>query len=118
MKNFLAPWVGLLAVSFTLWLGACSPVPQPAPAPQPAQVAAPAPQSVIVEAAPAQAPSNDGFLTGMLMGHLLSGGGGYVHAPTGVQHTTVVNKTVNVNRAPPRPAYRPVRSYRPTYRRR
>jgi hypothetical protein len=62
----------------------------------PAQVAA-APAPVVV-----QQPSNDGFFTGLMMGHFLSGGSSHtvVAAPPTVVNRTVVNKTVVVNRAP------------------
>jgi hypothetical protein len=95
---------------------------------QPAQVAAPmvaqgvapiyaAPPAVVVQAAPA----HDGFLTGMLMGHLMSGGGSsrvehhYINsAPTPqrnvVQNVTknvTINKTVNTTAAAPVVAPRP-----------
>ena len=66
---------------------------------QPAQVyQQPAP--VIVQ----QSNPNDGFLTGMLMGHMMSGGGGGYSRNTTVVNKTIVNKTV-VNR--PAPTYRP-----------
>lgn len=80
---------------------------------QPPQVLAQAAPPVVVAAPPVavqpapvivqQAPSHDGFFTGMLMGHLMSGGGGGTS-----RNTTVINKSVtNVTRvAPsPRPSY-------------
>lgn len=71
------------------------------PAQQPVQVVQ---QPVYVQP---QASTHDGLVEGMILGHMMSGGGGggYGRAPTVVNHTTV-NKTV-VNR----PAYRaPARS--------
>ena len=79
-----------------------------------------APQVVYQQAPPQvvyeQHSSNDGLVTGMLLGHMLSGGGyhpgyrggygGSVH-----QHTTIVHNTTNVYHAPPR-------IYRPSPRRR
>jgi len=50
--------------------------------------------------------SHDGFFTGMLMGHLMSSGGGVS------RNTTVINKSVtNVTRVAPRTTYAPTRSY-------
>ncbi|MEZ2310834.1 hypothetical protein AB6809_29740 [Paraburkholderia sp. RCC_158] len=93
---------------------------------QPAVVQQPmlAQQPVIVAQPPVviAAPSHDGFFTGYLMGHLMSGGHyGYgYHAP--VQHSTTivqnVTRNVTVNRpviAAPRAntyVYRPSSSYR------
>jgi hypothetical protein len=94
--------------------------PQQAPvlAAAPAPVYA-APPAVVVQAAPA----HDGFLTGMLMGHMMSGGGWsrveHHYIPSGglpvqrnvVQNVTknvTINKTVNAPAAPvaaPRPSY-------------
>ncbi|HDR9086301.1 TPA: hypothetical protein QDB10_002192 [Burkholderia vietnamiensis] len=57
-----------------------------------------------------QAPAHDGFFTGMLMGHLMSGGG-CCHSSH--SNTTVV-KNVTVNKTYVRPApmrYAPIRSY-------
>lgn len=93
----------LCAVAAVLALAACGNEPPPVvmQAPPPAVVAAP---PTVVQPAPVvvqQAPSHDGFFTGMLMGHLMSGGGGS-------RNTTVINKSVtNVTRvAPsPRPSY-------------
>jgi hypothetical protein len=62
---------------------------QPAVVAAPGLAVAPAPVTVVQAA-----PSHDGLLTGLLMGHMMSGGGGY-HAP--VQHTTVVNQSVTRN---------------------
>lgn len=72
---------------------------------QPTVIAQPSVAVAPVQAAPVivQQPSNDGFFTGMLMGHLMSGGGGYSH------HTTVVNRTY-VTRNTFR-SYTPSRSY-------
>jgi hypothetical protein len=66
---------------------------------QPVYVNQPAP--VVVQ----QAPSNDGFFTGLLMGHLMSGGGGGYSHETNVTKNVTVNKTVTV--APPAPAAAP-----------
>ncbi|MFW6855286.1 hypothetical protein ACODYM_28765 [Burkholderia gladioli] len=93
-------------------------LPQPAPvaAQAPAYVAAQAP--VVVQQPPVivQNGGHDGFLSGMLMGHLLSGGGSHsvVHhySPAPVRNTTIVNKTVNVTRVAPAPSYRATPSYR------
>jgi hypothetical protein len=67
----------------------------------------------VVQAAPA--PANDGFFTGMLMGHLMSGGGGGGYS----RNTTVINRSVtNVTRVAPRTVYTPRPSYsysRPSY---
>lgn len=62
-----------------------------------------------VQAAPVivQQPSNDGFFTGMLMGHLMSGGGGGYNSNRTVVNKTVINKTY----VTPRPAYSAPRSY-------
>jgi len=84
-----------------------------AQAPGAAPVVGYAPPPVIVQAAP----THDGFFTGMLMGHLMSGGGGY-HAP--VQHnTTIVQQSVTRNTIV-RPAVAAPRAntyvYRPTVR--
>ncbi|WP_320535300.1 hypothetical protein [Robbsia andropogonis] len=55
-----------------------------------------------------QQPSNDGFFTGMLMGHLMSGGGGNGYN----SNRTVVNKTVvNKTYVAPRQLYSAPRSY-------
>jgi hypothetical protein len=99
---------------------------QPAPVQTVAAVPAGTAAPVYVQQPPVvvqQAPSNDGFFTGMLMGHLMSGGGHttvvhhYTPAPvvhnTTVVNKTVVNKTVNVTRPAPAPVYRaPVSTYR------
>jgi hypothetical protein len=77
---------------------------------------------VVVQAAPA----HDGFLTGMLMGHLMSGGGStrvehhYVN-PAPVQRNVVQNVTKNVtinktvNATPAAPVAAPTAAPRPSY---
>jgi hypothetical protein len=96
-----------------------APVVAAAPAVAPAYVA-PAPVTVV--AAP---PAHDGFLTGMLMGHLMSGGGAqhhYYHPPAPAYHpapvvrnTTIVQRNTTIVRpavAAPRAGayvYRPSR---------
>lgn len=72
-------------------------------------VAAPAP--VIVQ----QGSSGEGFLTGMLMGHLLTNSANSTVAPQ--RSTTVINKTYNVTRpAAPTNTYRPPSRPASTYR--
>jgi hypothetical protein len=73
----------------------------------------------IVQAAPVVVQQNDGFIHGLLLGHMMSGGGSHsvVHhydAPRPAYvapRTTVVNNTTVINRpaapayVPPKPAY-------------
>lgn len=68
---------------------------------QPQQDAMP-PQVVYQQPAPVVVHDSDngGFFNGLMMGHLMSGGHGYSN-----HHTTVVNKTVVVNRSAPRRYY-------------
>lgn len=90
------------------------------------QYAQPSYQQVQPQAAPVvvqqAAPSHDGFLTGMLMGHLMSSPlQPHYSAPAPVAQHTTINKTVVVNRpannwTPPKNTYRypapqPTRSY-------
>lgn len=76
---------------------------------------------VVTPAAPAviyERDSGPGFVSGMLMGHMLSTpsygyGGGYSR---GSHHTTVINNTTVVNKRTYAPRISPVPSPRPTYR--
>jgi hypothetical protein len=84
----------------------------------PAVVQGTSPSTVVVSQ-PAVVHSGVGdFATGMLMGHMLSGGGGYGGSHTVVNHTTVVNRSVirPSYSASPYRAATPTRSY--SYRRR
>jgi hypothetical protein len=104
---------GAVAFGALVLIAACSsreavPVVSVQPPQPPVMNAVPQAPVTVVQAAP---PANDGFLTGMLMGHLMSGGGGGVS-----RNTTVINKSyTTVNRpaySAPRPSYsRPSYSY-------
>lgn len=88
--------------------------PQPVAMQQPAQVVA-APAPVMVQpAAPVVVHDHDsGFMSGLLMGHLMGGGG---HSSNVTHHTTVINKHYTSKRVT---NVRPSRTYygsRPTYR--
>jgi hypothetical protein len=97
-----------IGVALVLLVAACSGPVQTAPVayvqpPQPPVMnAVPQAPVTVVQAAPA---SHDGFFTGMLMGHLMSGGG----AGGVTRNTTVINKSyTNVTRPPyvtPRTSY-------------
>jgi hypothetical protein len=102
------------AVLFAIIIASCSGSSQPyGYAPQPAVVAA-QPQ-VIQQAAPAQyapapvvvqqAPHNDGLFTGMMLGHMMSGG--FNRGTTVVErHTTVMQPSIAPRYAPVAPAQR------------
>jgi hypothetical protein len=100
MKKFgaiVAIFIGLFGIGVIINGCTHSDYVQPVAVQQAPVVAAQAPAvyaapPVVVQAAPA----HDGFLTGMLMGHMMSGGGGGYHAP--VQHnTTIVQQSVTRN---------------------
>lgn len=93
----------LAAMCCLALIASCTPQPVAYPAavaaaPVVQQPVAVAPAPVVVQQ------SNDGFFTGLMMGHFLSGGSTHtiVHAPAPtVVNRTVVNKTVVVNRPAP-----------------
>ena len=92
MSKFFA----LLAVISVCALSACEESPAPVVA---SPVVAPTQAAPVI----VQQPSNDGFFTGMLMGHMMSGGG---HSYS--RNTTVINKsytTVNRSYVAPRSSY-------------
>jgi len=109
MKTFLVIYVA----TFLLLLTACSKAPEPPPIaeatppqiiyeqiPQPVQqqpqiVYAQQPQQPVV----VQQSSHDGLLTGMVIGHMMSGG-----SSGGSSNRTTVNKTVVVNKTYSRPS--------------
>jgi hypothetical protein len=126
-KRLVIGWGGAAAIAAVLCMGGCERTQavaayQPAP-PIDLGQQQPAPQVIYQQAPPTvvyeQQSSGDGLVTGMLLGHMLSGGGyhsgyrgGYGGYGGGVhQHTTIVHNTTNVYHAPSR-------SYRSSSRRR
>lgn len=115
-RNIIALAVGAILV--TVLVAACTERDASVTYVQPPQAAVmnAVPQAPVTVVQTVPAPSNDGFFTGMLMGHLMSGGGGGGYS----RNTTVINKSVtNVTRVAPRTVYsapRPSYSYsRPSY---
>jgi hypothetical protein len=100
--------IGAGCIAVAALIAACSPGAAPVTYVQPPQPpvmnAVPQAPVTVIQSAP---PAHDGFITGMLMGHLMSGGGGVQ------RNTTVISRSVtNVTRVAPRTSY----SYsRPSY---
>lgn len=95
--------IGAGCIAVVALIAACSPGAAPVTYVQPPQPpvmnAVPQAPVTVIQAAP---PAHDGFFTGMLMGHLMSGGG----VGGGQRNTTVINKSVtNVTRVAPRTSY-------------
>ena len=86
------------------------------PLQQPAQVIAPPAPIMVQPAAPVVVHDHDnsGFMSGLLMGHLMGSGGS--NSSNVTRNTTVINKHYNTQRAP---SARPAKKYygnRPAYR--
>ena len=93
-------WVPAVAV---MALAGCYEQPAPVVVQAPPAVQQGAP--VVMQPAPVvvQQHSDNGLLTGLMLGHMMSGGSGGSH--TTVRNTTVINRTYS------RPSYAPSRSY-------
>ena len=117
-RRLVMAWGGAAAIAAVLCMSGCErAVPPVVAVQQPVDMGyqqQPPPQVVYQQAPPQvvyeQHSSNDGLVTGMLLGHMLSGGGyhpgyrgGYGYGGNVHQHTTIVHNITNVYHAPPRP---------------